>query len=136
MTGKVIVRKYQNETQADGNLSKITEQMPVEMPKRPIASQVVRSMKPIPSVAGMLSDALSIMSQQIDRLKVKSGHQQQALDERESRILQGYVKSLIDIAKEDREREKTDKSIKALENMSTEELLEMAKSELSSPKKD
>ena len=91
-------------------------------------AQVIRARSATPSTVSMLDDALGIIGQQIDMFRVKSG-QNQRLDEKEARILQGYIKSLVDLSKEEREREKLDD---ALKNMSDEELLELAKKQLES----
>jgi hypothetical protein len=95
------------------------------IPQIQVARVASRSANP----SKMLEDALSIMDQQIERFRVKSGAM--ALDEREARTLLGYVKGLVEISKEEREREKSDKISKELENMSTDELLELAKKNLS-----
>jgi hypothetical protein len=71
-----------------------------------------------PSVDGMIADALQVIQLEITkfRTKVASGR---SLDSRESRTLQGYIKSLVDLSKEDRERTKDED----LSKLSTEELL-------------
>lgn len=99
-------------------------------PTRRIISSatVVRAASVATSPAKMLEDALSIMDNQIERLRVKSASM--ALDEREARTLLGYVKGLVEISKEEREREKSDKVAKELADMSTEELLKLADQKL------
>lgn len=81
--------------------------------------QVVQASSEAPSVGKMLDHSLSIMNEQIDRLRIKSRNF--ALDEKETRVLLGYVRGLVEISKEEREREKTDKATFA--NMSTDQLL-------------
>lgn len=97
--------------------------MSTEAPKRKIIPQttVVRAQSEAPNPARMLEDALAIMSAQIERIRVKAAST--TLDEREARTLLGYVKGLVDIAKEEREREKSDKVHKEIAEMSTEELI-------------
>jgi hypothetical protein len=70
------------------------------------------------SVDGMINDALDTIKIEIVRLhtKVKRGVQ---LNPTEAKLLQGYVKCLVDLSKEDRERARD----ADLSNMSTEELL-------------
>jgi ABC-type phosphate transport system auxiliary subunit len=89
---------------------------------------VSRAAHTISSGSKMLEDALSIIDQQIERMRIKSGSVQ--LDEKEARVLMGYVKSLVEISREEREREKTDKIVKEVESLSTKELLERAAKEL------
>jgi hypothetical protein len=100
-----------------------------ESPKRRIISQatVVRTTSTSSSPAKMLEDALGIMDNQIERLRIKAAHT--SLDEREARTLLGYVKGLVEISKEEREREKSGIA-KELSELSTEELLKLAESKL------
>ena len=77
----------------------------------------------MPSVEHMLSDALRIMSNEIAKLTSKS-NQGRTLDSNENRVLQGYVKSLVEINKEIREQSKKDD----LSNLSNEEIIELLKS--------
>lgn len=106
--------------------------MSTEEPKKIKISpvQVVRASIVTKSTTSMLDDALRIVGQQIEMMQVKSG-QNQRLDEREARVLQGYIKSLVDLSKEEREREKLDDSLK---NMTDAELIELAKRSLSTQK--
>lgn len=57
------------------------------------------------SVDGMISDALDTLQTEIARYrsKVQRGI---ALNPVEAKIMQGYIKSLVDLSKEDRERAK------------------------------
>lgn len=73
-----------------------------------------------PSISTLLEDALSVISSEILRFKHKSG-QGKALDLAESRVLQGYIKSLTELAKESREREDD----MDLANATDEELLKL-----------
>ena len=86
--------------------------------------QVIEASTTAPSVNKMLDHSLSIMGEQIERLRIKS--RGTALDERESKVLLGYIKGLVEISKEEREREKADKGVAQLANMTTEELLQLA----------
>lgn len=104
--------------------------MNTEQPKRKIIPQatVVRATAEQPDPARMLNDALAIMAAQIERIRVKAAST--TLDEREARTLLGYVKGLVDIAKEEREREKSDKVSKEISELSTEELVKLAQEKL------
>jgi hypothetical protein len=79
-----------------------------------------KSKNPIvfPSVDAMVADALQVVQLEITKFKTKvaSGR---SLDSREAKTLQGYIKSLVDLSKEDRERVKE----QDLSQLSTEELL-------------
>jgi len=118
-----------NEKRVQPQVTAITEHTPADKKKIIRPSVAVRAVSTVPSVSNMLEDALSIMGQQIDRMRVKSG-QHQSLDERESRVLQGYVKSLIEISREEREREKTDAQSKNLDKLTTEELVALATAQI------
>lgn len=71
-----------------------------------------------PSVDGMVADALQVIQLEITkfRTKVASGR---SLDSREAKTLQGYIRSLVELSKEDRERAKE----ADLSKLSTEELI-------------
>ena len=72
----------------------------------------------IPSIDAMISDALTILNTELLRLKTKTATGR-PLDATESRVLQGYIKSLYDLSREDRERAKEED----LSKLTTEELL-------------
>lgn len=74
----------------------------------------------MPSVDLMIADALLVVQKEVARYKttVERGHH---LNLTEAKILQGYIKSLVDLSKEDRERVKD----MDLSNMSTEELIKL-----------
>jgi hypothetical protein len=71
-----------------------------------------------PSVDGMMSDALKVIEVEITKFKtiVLQGR---SLDSKQAKTLQGYIKSLVELSKEDRERLKD----LDLSQLSTEELL-------------
>lgn len=72
------------------------------------------------SAQDMLDDAMSIISYEMVRLKQKvMKDPMKGLDGKDAKILQGYIKSLVDLLREERER--TDSADYA--NMSDEELL-------------
>jgi hypothetical protein len=71
-----------------------------------------------PSVDSMMADALGVIQLEITKYKTKVA-QGRSLDSREAKTLQGYIKSLVDLSREDRERIKE----QDLSQLSTEELL-------------
>jgi hypothetical protein len=81
------------------------------------------------SVDHMLDDALGILETELIGLKVKQreGHK---LKLAESRVLVGYIKSLVELSKEQRERD----SQKNFGDMSDEELLEHFKQRVDAKK--
>jgi hypothetical protein len=91
---------------------------------RPVVKKRLAIASPVlaPSVQNLLDDALSVVSYEIIRLKQKVLHNPTTgLDLKESRILQGYVKSLVELSREERERA----SDADLANMSDDELLSL-----------
>ena len=73
-----------------------------------------------PSVDGMIADALDIVQLEISKYRTKVT-QGRSLDPREVKALQGYIRCMVDLSKEDRERTKDDD----LSKLSTEELLQL-----------
>lgn len=89
-----------------------------------------------PSVDAMVADALQVIEMEITkfRTKVSSGR---SLDSREAKTLQGYIRSLVELSKEDRERTRD----VDLSKLTTEELLALLGDKLPKqltavPKKD
>ena len=72
----------------------------------------------VPEVDNLIADALGIISMELVKLhtKVKKGS---SLTAEEGRLLNGYIKSLTELSKENRERDKGND----LSNLSVEELL-------------
>ena len=87
----------------------------------PRRSQISRPVL-APSVQNLLDDALSVVSYEIIRLKQKVMKDiTKGLDSREARTLQGYIKSLVELSREERER--SDEADYA--NMTDEELIKL-----------
>jgi hypothetical protein len=86
------------------------------------------------SVTAMLDRALTIIDDQLIRLSLKA--RAATLDDKESRILQGYVKSLVELSKEEREREKANKEAGDLGELTPEQLLELGRETLLGLKSD
>lgn len=80
------------------------------------------------TTAGMLERALGIIDDQLIKISLKS--KAAILDDKESRVLTGYVDALVKLSKEEREREKDDKTAETLKSMSNEELLQLAEQSL------
>lgn len=97
-------------------------------PKQSIAVTVSR----VSDVSNMLDGALKTLGEQLGRLALKS--RSATLDEKEAKVLQGYIRSLVELSKEEREREKQEQA-GDLSSLSHEELLELAKSKLIDPPK-
>ena len=74
----------------------------------------------LPSVDGMINDALETVQTEIARYKTKV-HRGIPLNAMEAKIMQGYIKSLVELSKEDRERARD----ADLSELSTEELLQV-----------
>lgn len=93
------------------------------VPKRIIPAQKPRlttaNVTSLASVDAMLDDALGILEAELIGLKVKQ-RDGIKLKLAESRILVGYIKSLVELSKEQRERD----SQKNFGDMSDEQLLE------------
>lgn len=93
--------------------------------RRRITEDYMIQHEPTPDIDKMTDDALKILSQELTRFKVKS-LKNLGLDEKEARILQGYIRSLMEIRREEREAEKTEAALDAFKNMTNEQLLEEA----------
>jgi hypothetical protein len=59
----------------------------------------------LPNIESMLEDALSTVRDEILRYKTKVARGQ-PLNAMEAKVMQGYIKSLVELSKEDRERQK------------------------------
>lgn len=77
----------------------------------------------------ILEDALSVISQQVDHMRIKS-NQGFKLAQDEAYLLNSYIKSLVGLSKEEREREKAEKELHNLTNLTDEQLLELAQKKL------
>lgn len=86
----------------------------------------------VKTTAGMLDRALGIIDDQLIKIGLKA--HAAILDEKEARVLQGYVKSLVELSKEEREREKNDNTADELKKLSDAELLELAQQNLNTLK--
>lgn len=75
----------------------------------------------VPPVDGILGKTISTIANEVHKLYTRS--RTANLTDKEARILQGYIKSLVELSKEQREREKADD----LANMSDEDLFALAK---------
>lgn len=73
-----------------------------------------------PVVPTLLQDALSILGSEITRLKLKT-NKNEPLKHEEAKVLQGYIRSLVELAKEQRERDDSSD----LANLSDAQLLEL-----------
>ena len=81
------------------------------------------------STESIIDDAKSIIRDQITRYKIQSS-QGLELDDSEAKKLRIYIQSLMEMSREEREIEKSDKLADMLQGLSNEELLEMYKKQL------
>jgi hypothetical protein len=88
----------------------------------------------VSDVTKMLDGALNTLAEQLDKLALRS--RASTFNEKEARVLQGYIKSLVELSKEEREREKADTLGAELSKLSDAELLELAKEKLAESKED
>ncbi len=88
----------------------------------------------VSNVSGMLDRALTIIDEQLIKLALKSRANSGILDDKETRSLHGHVKALVELSKEEREREKANKDADNLKDMSDAELLELAQEKLTETK--
>lgn len=81
-----------------------------------------------PELARLLEDTLQTMQTEILRLKRRSNDNMAGLSPTDANLLQGYAKTLVQMAKEVREAEA--KKAAEMENLSPEELLAALKEEV------
>jgi hypothetical protein len=74
------------------------------------------------SATVVINDALSIINDQVQRLRVKSSSGF-SLEAEEVKNLRSYVQSLVELSREDRERERHDGIDEFLEKLTEEDLL-------------
>lgn len=86
-----------------------------------LGSVEVSEVVSVPPVDGILSKAVSTIANEINKLHIRSHRQD--LTDKQARILHGYIKALVDLSKEQRERDKAED----LSKMSDEELFGLAK---------
>lgn len=81
----------------------------------------------VTNVAGMLDRALTIIDEQLTKIALMSRQNAGGvLDDKHTRALHGHIKALVELSKEEREREKSDKSAEEFKNLSQQELLDLA----------
>lgn len=69
----------------------------------------------------VISTALQTVAMEVTKLHIKVSRGT-SLDQKEARILQGYIKSMVELSREQRERDRADD----LSKLSTEELAKIA----------
>jgi hypothetical protein len=97
------------------------------------ATQIAHPVTRVSNTASIIESALSIVDEQVEKLRLKSNGE--TLEEREIRTLHSLIKSLVDLSKEEREREKHDKDSEGLSNLTNEQLIELAQKKLADTKK-
>lgn len=78
----------------------------------------------IPTVDKMMEDVYSILDQQIDKIRIKSNSF--SLEPKDVSALRDYARCLVEMSKEDRELQKQDAALAKLNDLSTEELIQLA----------
>jgi len=91
------------------------------------AKHAVTQVSRVSDISTMLDNALRTLSEQLDRLSIKS--RVSSFDEKDAKVLQGYISSLVNLSKEEREREKSDK-LGDLAGLTDQELIELAQAKL------
>lgn len=94
---------------------------------KPTTSSSAVTVSRLSDVSTMLNGALRTLSEQLDKLALRS--KVASFDEREAKVLQGYIRSLVELSKEEREREKQEQ-LGDLSKLSDTELLELARTKL------
>jgi hypothetical protein len=94
---------------------------------KPKATGTAVTVSRLSDVSSMLDGALRTLAEQLDKLALRS--RVASFDEREAKVLQGYIRSLVELSKEERERDKQDQ-LGDLSKLSDTELLELARSKL------
>ena len=103
-------------------------------PKTPLApprhSGRIISVQKETTVNDVIDNALGIIKQQVDTLAAKSRLGGSLMDV-DVKNLRTYIQSLVELSREDRERTKHDGIEEWLANLSTEELVTLARGQLS-----
>lgn len=84
----------------------------------------------VPPVEGIMSKSVAALGNEINRLYVRSS--QYPLSDKEARILQGHIKTVIELSKHQMEREKA----QDLSDMSDDDLFALAKQIISKREQD
>lgn len=92
----------------------------------------VRVVERVHSTTSMISDALAIVDEQLLKLRLRSNSEN--FEESDVKTLHTLIKSLVDLSKEEREREKAEKDLGDLSKLTNEELLDLATKRLSQAK--
>jgi hypothetical protein len=108
----------------------LSKLIPTNSPRRAIASAIVRET----NTASALSDALSILNDQIQILRVKS-NTGYSLDSEQIKSLRTLVQSICDISREEREQDKHDGLSEELKNMTEQEVFQLYQEKTSKEKK-
>lgn len=91
------------------------------MPPKNRTAPIVNNITETANMDALIKDALTIVEKELVRFRHKTGVQDRALDLKEARVLQGYLKTLVDLSREQRDRVKDFD----FEEMDTEELINL-----------
>jgi len=98
--------------------------LPIDMSNKPVR-RIVDASKVVvmPSVENLIADATGIIELELVKFHTKV-RQGKSLDAIEGRLLNGYIRSLVDLLKEQRERDKEND----LSKLTTDELISLLQS--------
>ena len=83
---------------------------------------VVREVVPLVNLNTIIEGTIAILDEQVEKLRLKSKGANFGAED--AKILQSYIKSVIDLSREEREREAKDEYAKQLAAMTPEQLLQ------------
>jgi hypothetical protein len=87
----------------------------------------------VSSISNSIDRAFGIVDEQLMKIGIKS-RTSGMLDEKDVKALHGHIKALVELSKEERERDKSNKDPEDLKDLTHEQLLELAATELGTAK--
>ena len=88
----------------------------------------------VSSISNSIDRAFGIVDEQLMKIGIKSRQAGGLLQPEDVKALHGHIKALVELSKEEREREKSNKDSEELKDLSHEQLLELAQQELGTAK--
>ncbi len=82
----------------------------------------------VDGINNTVNTALAVVSEQLQKMALKS--KASTFTDAEARTLQTYIKALVDLSREERERDRSDIELEKLKNLSDSELLDLAQKHL------
>lgn len=102
--------------------------MSFKLPEKTKYVHSVDSIRRDKAVTTIMDDAVGILGDQIERYRLKS--KASTFGEKDVKALRQLISALVELSREEREREKADDLNKVLAGMSDEQLLEYAQNAL------